>query len=79
VDRSRIVVIMRDQGSVRLISTCVSPTAHQAPLIRALIGGAQPIMADGPLSPTLYKEVGAGGSNYEVRREPHTPPTHLPI
>jgi hypothetical protein len=61
-----------------LISTCVGPTAHQAPLIRALIGDAQPIMADGPLSPVLYKKVGAGDLNYEVRREPHTPPIHLP-
>ena len=49
--------------------------AHRTLLIRALIGGAQPTMVDGPLSHVLYKEVGAGSTHHEVRRALHTPQT----
>ena len=34
-------------------------------------------MVDGPLSPALYKEVGAGGSHHEVRRDA-VHPTYIP-
>jgi hypothetical protein len=44
--------------NVRLIFSRVDPTAHQAPLTCALIGGAQPTMVGGSCHAALYKEVG---------------------
>jgi hypothetical protein len=38
-----------------------SPTTRSVPLSRALIGGAQPPVVGGPLSPAPYKEMGGGG------------------
>ena len=58
---------------VKLISNLIGPNGPVRPLICALIGGAQPTMAGGPLSPGAIKRGGAGGSNHEVdlSRPPH--------
>jgi hypothetical protein len=81
---SRAPLVINTSGLICVAHQgCATEAQNGAPQIRVslvvLIGGAQPIMADGPLSLALYKEVGVGGSNYEVHHEPHTPPTHLPI
>ena len=43
---------------VRLISNLTRPNGPVGPLIRALIGGAQPTMAGGPLSHCAIKRGG---------------------
>ena len=55
----------------------MGPTAHRALDPRALIGGAQPQHGWwAPVTQRNIKRWGAGGTRYEVRREPATPPTH---
>jgi hypothetical protein len=68
--------VLKQVISVRLSLSRVVPTAHRAPLTCALIGGAQPVMVGGPLSPALLREVGAGGSRYEVHLRCRTPHRH---
>ena len=61
---------------VRLISNLTGLNGPVRPLIHALIGGAQPTMAGGPLSHYVINRGGVGGSEYEVRlsRAPHQNP-----
>jgi hypothetical protein len=53
---------------LELISHLVRPNGLNGPCSRALIGGAQPYMVDGPPSHSAIKEGGGRGSQYEVNR-----------
>ena len=54
--------------NVRLISFRVGPTAHRAPDPRPDRGRPTAIWLTGPCHAALHKEVGAGGTQYEVHR-----------
>ena len=56
-----------------MISFRVGPTAHRAPDPRPDRGRPTAIWLTGPCHAALHKEVGAGGTQYEVHRVARLP------